>query len=835
MSQLNGPSVFFRKVAERHLDLIISLSLGLLGALIFLPRLGAFPLWDPWEPHYSQVAWEMQNRHTWLEPFYRNTDNWWSKPILMLWLLRASFALFWDSNHAYGAHEFCARLPFALTAIAGAILQYGWVRRLFGRAVGALSAVVLLTSAQYLLIGRQVMVDMLMVVAYGNAMGYLAVGLLTNIAVGGGERSPLPHRFTRLKRTWPFLVFWVLQALAVLAKGFVPPLLAILVVGSFALLTFGSDTRGTSGASRPWSRLIAKRIGGAALLLCVTAFAVRFVLTQATWAKEQRELGLALVIAAAVASAFLVVLQDFGPSIHARTLLSRIGVGWGLPLFLAIAAPWYVYMTARHGWPYWQQFIFFHHLGRAAGTISLPNGTFDFYLRNLGFALYPWTGFLVGSLVIFLGRCRASRGQAEQRNLYLLCLVAAPTAFFMLSGTKFAHYIFPIVPACSVIVAAGLVWLVQRGNAALRGAGAREYRGTVALFGLISCLVFIVLFNDVRHDIRHLLRLFVYYYNRTTPFEYHPAQALLEHAVLVLGTTCVFVFVRRVRTRDLVALGLCGTAFACHLGWVTMPAMDGTYSYKPIYEAYRESAAEGAPIGQYANWPQPERSVLFLFRNQAVHLNSDSAASLFLSRPGRRFVIVDRNRLADLRRVAKQINVPLHVIFDDHPYARLLSTEADPNPKRARRPHVLGELPADVTTTDVNFDGKIRLLGWRASPANVRPGQTAKVTFYYEAIAPIERDYEIFAHGDSPTSAGHRLNADHLPARGSLPTSGWQEGRIIEDEFEVHVPVNYPFESFFVWTGFFIGDDRLQLANSPPNGRDGRARGPLLFVSRDMP
>src|SRR5689334_2847451 len=121
------------KVSDRTLGLLL---LGV-AAAIFLPRLGAYPLWDPWEPHYSQVAWEMAERHTWLDPWYRNQNNWWSKPILMLWCLRASFAVLWDPVQHFADNELAARLPFALIAMLGAVLQYDWVRRLYGRRVGA--------------------------------------------------------------------------------------------------------------------------------------------------------------------------------------------------------------------------------------------------------------------------------------------------------------------------------------------------------------------------------------------------------------------------------------------------------------------------------------------------------------------------------------------------------------------------------------------------------------------------------------------------------------------------------------------------------------------------
>lgn len=152
--------------------------LAAIGALIYLPFLGSYPLWDPWEPHYLQVAWEMREHHTWLDPVYRNEFNWWSKPILLLWLTRLGI-IPWDSVNHFGDHELWARLPFALVAIAGGLLQFDWVRRLYGRTAGFVAGLALITAPQYLMIGRQVMIDVTFVMAYGASMGYLAVGLFT--------------------------------------------------------------------------------------------------------------------------------------------------------------------------------------------------------------------------------------------------------------------------------------------------------------------------------------------------------------------------------------------------------------------------------------------------------------------------------------------------------------------------------------------------------------------------------------------------------------------------------------------------------------------------------
>lgn len=822
-----------RESIRRRPDLTIGLALAVLGALIYLPYLGAFPLWDPWEPHYSQVAWEMKNHRTWLDPYYRDINNWWSKPILMLWILRASFELLWDSNRAFATHELYARLPFAILAIAGGVAHFDWVRRLYGRAVGALSAVVLITGAQYLLIGRQVMVDMVMVFAYSNAMGYLAVGLLSEDTPDSRKRRASATFRDFVRHDWPYVAFWSLQAFAILAKGFVPPVLALLALASFALVTLPPDATPHQRVSY-WVKRGAIALG----LLTLVGVVLLVFLQRVAHTKEQRELTIGLVTAA---TALLIVLGCFGdwaPSRHARQLLARMHASWGVPLCLAIAAPWYVFMTLRHGWHYWYTFIFFHHLGRAAGEINLPAGTFDFYLRNLGFALYPWTGFFIAGLVPFIAHCHPHRSAPERRNLYVLCLIAAPLAFFMLSGTKFAHYVFPLIPASAVVVAASLVWLMRGNHGAASGKPAScgpadDHRGTLAVVSLLSTLVFVVLLGDVRHDVRHLLRLFVYYFNRATPFDYQPAAAFTLLGLPVIAVTVALAFSRFVARWHLAVLGASAALFACYLGWVTMPAMGATYSYRPAYDAYRACANDGEPIGQYNNWPQPERSVMFLFQNRAQHLNSDAAAIVFLSQKGRKFVIVDKPRLADLRRVARQLNLPLHVVFDDHPYVRLVSTEPTCRTTPTKPAHVLGELPAKVTPIDANFDGKVRLHGWRVSRETVHPGEAVALTLYFEALAPIEHDLKILVHADNAAFPGHRVIADHFPAQGALPTRGWQEGRIIEDEFTLHVPLDYPFESFFVWAGLYAGSDRLPLSNNPANDGANRVRGPLIFVNRE--
>ena len=57
----------------------------LLAGVVFLPRLGSVGLWDPWEPHYAEVARQMIVRGDYVHPYWENA-YFFSKPVLLFWL-----------------------------------------------------------------------------------------------------------------------------------------------------------------------------------------------------------------------------------------------------------------------------------------------------------------------------------------------------------------------------------------------------------------------------------------------------------------------------------------------------------------------------------------------------------------------------------------------------------------------------------------------------------------------------------------------------------------------------------------------------------------------------
>ncbi|HUU02519.1 MAG TPA: glycosyltransferase family 39 protein [Myxococcota bacterium] len=135
----------------------------LIGAAVILPFLGSSGLWDPWETHYAEVARRMVADGDWLTPRWRG-ELFFSKPVLIFWMMAASFKLF-------GISALAARLPFALTGILGVYLAYRTVARVTDQRRGLWAALVMASSPFYFIIARQAITDIVFCVFILGTLG----------------------------------------------------------------------------------------------------------------------------------------------------------------------------------------------------------------------------------------------------------------------------------------------------------------------------------------------------------------------------------------------------------------------------------------------------------------------------------------------------------------------------------------------------------------------------------------------------------------------------------------------------------------------------------------
>ncbi len=198
----------------------VALGFSVLAALLFIPWLGATGFWDPWEPHYGEVAREMIARGDYIHPWWES-GYFFSKPALDLWLMAAGMlAANTNGPERYlGVYtEWCVRLPYAIIASTGAVLMFIAASRLLGRRAAVLGTLALLTSPLMVFLARQAVPDPVFVGLLSSAMACLLIVLFDK----NQEES---------RDGW-CIAFYCFVGLATLSKG----LLGFALPGAVALL-----------------------------------------------------------------------------------------------------------------------------------------------------------------------------------------------------------------------------------------------------------------------------------------------------------------------------------------------------------------------------------------------------------------------------------------------------------------------------------------------------------------------------------------------------------------------------------------------------------------------
>ncbi len=128
----------------------------------------------------------------------------------------------------------------------------------------------------------------------------------------------------------------------------------------------------------------------------------------------------------------------------------------GMALVVAcVCLPWYVQMYVRHGPPFTDRLLFHDMYKRAFVHVHDTNTgddvSFRYYVWQLGYGLFPWTGLCAAGL-LFSGRegDEAKTRRAEALGFLLLWFIVA-FSLFTISLTKFHHYILPAVPPIALL------------------------------------------------------------------------------------------------------------------------------------------------------------------------------------------------------------------------------------------------------------------------------------------------------------------------------------------------------------------------------------------------
>jgi len=360
------------------------LLIGLCGFFFFF-RLSGIGLLGPDEPRYAQVAREMLAGHDWVTPVLYG-HPWLEKPILLYWGEMLSYAIF-------GVSDWAARVP---SAVAATLLVFGTfitVRRI--RFEARLDAALMVASAVLVLgFARAAATDMLLAAPFSLSLlawfcWYESCADPTHArpGVGGAPAGESSARF------W-LVLFYALNALAMLAKGPVAPALAALVLIAF----------------------------------CATQRNLRALL------RTLDPIGLAVFFA--VAAPWYVLIQLRTPEFFRVFILEHNLARFGSNLYRHKQPFWYYIPVALAGTLPWTVWLF-HGLTDAARALrsQLSGTTPKTELSEAG---------------------EPADAPAFTFEIFLMASALIPIAFFSLSHSKLPGYILPAIPALLILAAVAI-------------------------------------------------------------------------------------------------------------------------------------------------------------------------------------------------------------------------------------------------------------------------------------------------------------------------------------------------------------------------------------------
>jgi len=124
---------------------------------------------------------------------------------------------------------------------------------------------------------------------------------------------------------------------------------------------------------------------------------------------------------------------------------------WGVPLMLAIAAPWFIAITAATSGAFLGEAVGHDFLGKLIGGQEAHGAPPGYYLLLLAATFWP------GSLLLAPGIAQAWRDRSAPVERFLIAWIVPFWLALEFIPTKLPHYILPAYPALALLIGRGLI------------------------------------------------------------------------------------------------------------------------------------------------------------------------------------------------------------------------------------------------------------------------------------------------------------------------------------------------------------------------------------------
>jgi 4-amino-4-deoxy-L-arabinose transferase-like glycosyltransferase len=387
-----------------------------------------------------------------------------------------------------------------------------------------------------------------------------------------------------------------------------------------------------------------------------------------------------VALPAALLGAYFLVLLSQEPSEQRwpwlKAQLRSMHLVTGLPLLLAIAAPWYVAMVVfdgrdPEGLLFWQRFFVHDHFKRLLSGVhsTTPGGTFTYFIEQTGYGIFPWVALVPGALNLGTGYFGERRGLGRRggsspqsclsphtlsphtRLRIFLCLwVAITFALFTSAATKFHHYILPMLPGLAGLIG---LYVDRLWRERFEGQAATLLAGAV-LLALVG--------RDLFLTPRRLVDLFTYNYDRPYPLELltgalHPSLPtvtplrMLALCVVAGAGISLLAALRQHRAWAFFAFWLKALGLAVWFSWSHWVDLSHHWTQRDLFWRYHAQRRPDEPIAAFLmDW----KGETFYSRNQVIQLkahNYQRDTPRFVARPGREWVLSEHSRVNALKQL----------------------------------------------------------------------------------------------------------------------------------------------------------------------------------------
>jgi 4-amino-4-deoxy-L-arabinose transferase-like glycosyltransferase len=316
--------------------------LWLVCLAVLFANLGGPALFEPDEGRNAEKAREILLLNDWVTP-HENFVPVLDKPMFFYWLIAICFEVF-------GISEWSARLPSALLALACLFLVYRFVRPRWGTWEAMWSVLILVTSVEFFLLARIVILDMTLTFC-------ITLALCSFYAAVHAEDK-------KAAKLNCFLMYLALGA-GTLVKGLIGVIVPGIVFLGYLLVT------------------------------------------------------------------------------HRWSILRSLYLVPGTLIFLAIAAPWYVWANARNP-DYLSYYFWDEHFGRYLTDGFERSESWFYFFVVVAAGFVPWILLLPAVL-------KDSWKIHDDKNIFLLLWIGVPLLFFSASNSKLPHYVLPLYPALAIL------------------------------------------------------------------------------------------------------------------------------------------------------------------------------------------------------------------------------------------------------------------------------------------------------------------------------------------------------------------------------------------------